>query len=117
MIHSLVVAVSRSRFIQHAAGEGVEGYLLRDCLMQLLKLRRAMLAFKDRLYSMQRAFLARRALYQCSERTRYSILTDLSPRPSVGLLRHVRIAESKPYCHSILFVCMSIGHSATYSLP
>ena len=24
------------------------------------------------------------------------------------LLRHVRIAESEPYCHSILFVCLSI---------
>jgi len=33
------------------------------------------------------------------------------------LLRHVRIAESEPYCHSILFVCLSVGHSATYSLP
>ena len=35
----------------------------------------------------------------------------------VILLRHVRIAESEPYCHSILFVCLSVGHSATYSLP
>ena len=33
------------------------------------------------------------------------------------LLRHVRIAESEPYCHSILSVCLSVGHSATYSLP
>ena len=24
------------------------------------------------------------------------------------LLRHVRIAESEPYCHSILFVCLSV---------
>jgi len=33
----------------------------------------------------------------------------------------VTFAESEPYCHSILFVClsvwMSVGHSATYSLP
>ena len=39
----------------------------------------------------------------------------------IVLLRHVRIAESEPYCHSILFVClfvwMSVGHSTTYSLP
>jgi len=33
------------------------------------------------------------------------------------LLRHVRITESEPYCHSILFVCLSVGHSVTYSLP
>ena len=26
-------------------------------------------------------------------------------------------AESEPYCHTILFVWMSVGHSATYSLP
>jgi len=26
----------------------------------------------------------------------------------VCLLRHVRIAESEPYCHSILFVCLSV---------
>jgi len=36
---------------------------------------------------------------------------------SYALLRHVRITESEPYCHSILFVCLSVGHSATYSLP
>jgi len=29
----------------------------------------------------------------------------------------VTFAESEPYCHSILFVCLSVGHSATYSLP
>jgi len=33
----------------------------------------------------------------------------------------VTFAESEPYCHSILSVClsvwMSVGHSATYSLP
>jgi len=33
------------------------------------------------------------------------------------LLHHVRIAESEPYCHSILFICPSVGHSVTYSLP
>jgi len=33
------------------------------------------------------------------------------------MLRPVRIAESEPYCHSILFVGLSVGHSATYSLP
>jgi len=33
------------------------------------------------------------------------------------VLRHIRITESEPYCHSILFVCLSVGHSATYSLP
>jgi len=27
---------------------------------------------------------------------------------SVCLLRHVHIAESEPYCHSILFVCLSV---------
>jgi len=34
-------------------------------------------------------------------------------------LRCVTFADSEPYCHSILFVCvwMSVGHSATYSLP
>jgi len=33
----------------------------------------------------------------------------------------ITFAESEPYCHSILFVClsvwMSVSHSATYSLP
>ena len=29
----------------------------------------------------------------------------------------ITFAESEPYCHSILFVWMSVGHSATYSLP
>ena len=29
----------------------------------------------------------------------------------------VTFAESEPYCHSILFVCLSVGHLATYSLP
>jgi len=29
----------------------------------------------------------------------------------------VTYAESEPYCHSILFVCLSVGHSTTYSLP
>jgi len=28
-----------------------------------------------------------------------------------------RLAESEPYCHSILFAWMSVGHSTTYSLP
>jgi len=35
----------------------------------------------------------------------------------MNLLRHVCIAESEPYCHSILFVCLSVGHCTTYSLP
>ena len=26
----------------------------------------------------------------------------------VCLLRHIRVAESEPYCHSILFVCLSV---------
>ena len=29
----------------------------------------------------------------------------------------VTFTESEPYCHSILFVCLSVGHSADYSLP
>ena len=29
----------------------------------------------------------------------------------------VTFAESEPYCRSILSVWMSVGHSATYSLP
>ena len=29
----------------------------------------------------------------------------------------VTFAESEPYCHSGMFVCLSVGHSATYSLP
>jgi len=29
----------------------------------------------------------------------------------------VCVCVSEPYCHSILFVCLSVGHSATYSLP
>jgi len=29
----------------------------------------------------------------------------------------VTFAGSEPYCHSILFVSMSVGHSTTYSLP
>jgi len=41
-------------------------------------------------------------------------------RPSL-LMYCVTFAESGPYCHSILFVClsvwMSVSHSATYSLP
>ena len=28
-----------------------------------------------------------------------------------AVLRHVRIAESEPYCHSILFVCLSVCRS------
>jgi len=29
----------------------------------------------------------------------------------------VTFAESEPYCHSKMFVWMSVGHSTTYSLP
>jgi len=36
---------------------------------------------------------------------------------SVATCFCVKFAESEPYCHSILFVCLSVGHSATYSLP
>jgi len=57
------------------------------------------------------------AIFKVSQPSDYQPSDTLQWMAVVTLLRHVRIAESEPYCHSILFVCLSVGHSATYSLP
>jgi len=59
----------------------------------------------------------------CSATLTVSTLIDFAPFPSGAAYRGtqpnycVTFAESEPYCHSILFVWMSVSHSATYSLP